>query len=47
MTVRLVIGASIDVKKRVVRIHYTLKDEQYDDDLILLDLDDKFDVNLR
>ena len=28
MTVRLATGASITVKKRVVRIHYTLKGEQ-------------------
>ena len=46
MTVRLATGASITVKKRVVGIHYTLKGEQYDDDFIVLDLDDKFDVIL-
>ena len=46
MTVRLATGASITVKKRVVGIHYTLKDEQYDDDFIVLDLDDKLDVIL-
>ena len=32
--------------KRVVRVHYTLKDLQYDNDFIVLDLDDKFDVIL-
>ena len=32
--------------KRVVKIHYTLKGKQYDDDFIVLDLDDKFDVIL-
>ena len=32
--------------KRVVGIHYTLKDKQYDDDFIVLDLDDKLDVIL-
>ena len=46
MTVRLATGASITVEKRVVGIHYTLEGEQYDDDFIVLDLDDKFDVIL-
>ena len=46
MTVRLATGASITVMKRVVRIHYTLKELQYDNDFIVLDLDDKFDVIL-
>ena len=46
MTVRLATGASITVMKRVVRIHYMLKDLQYDDDFIVLDWDDKFDVIL-
>ena len=46
MTVRLATGALITVKKSVVGIHYTLNDEQYDDDFIVLDLDDKFDVIL-
>ena len=32
--------------KRVVRITYTLKEVQYDDGFIILDLDDKFDVIL-
>ena len=41
---RLATGASVTVKKRVVRIHYTLKGKEYDDDFIVLDLDDKFDV---
>ena len=43
---RLATGASISLKKRVVGIHYMLKDEQYDDDFIVLDLNDKFDVIL-
>ena len=47
MTMRLDTGASITVKKRVVEFHYTLKGEQYDDDFIVLDLYDKFDVILR
>ena len=47
MTVRLATSASINVKKRGVGTHYTLEDEQYDDDFIILNLDDKFDVILR
>ena len=46
MTVCLATGASITVEKRVVGIHYTLEGEQYNDDFIVLDLDDKFDVIL-
>ena len=46
MTVRLATGASVTVMKRIVRIHYTLEDIQYDDEFIVLDLDDKFDVIL-
>ena len=46
MTVRLATGASVTVIKRVVGISYTLKEVQYDDDFIVLDLDDKFDVIL-
>ena len=46
MTVRLATGSSITVKKHVVGVHYTLEDEQYDEDFIVLDLDDKFDVIL-
>ena len=46
MTVRLTTGASVTVMKRVVGITYTLKGVQYNDDFIILDLDDKFDVIL-
>ena len=46
LTVRLETGASIAGMKRVVEFHYTLEDLQYNDDLIVLDLDDKFDVIL-
>ena len=46
MTVRLATGASVTVMKRVVGITYTLKGVQYDDDFIILDLDEKFDVIL-
>ena len=44
MTVRLATGTSVIVMKRVVGITYTLKEVQYDDDFIILDLDDKIDV---
>uniref|UniRef100_A0AAV1TH34 Uncharacterized protein n=1 Tax=Peronospora matthiolae TaxID=2874970 RepID=A0AAV1TH34_9STRA len=46
MTVCLATGASVKVNKRVVGIHYTREGKQYDDDFIVLDLDDKFDVIL-
>ena len=46
MTVRLATGASVTVEKRVIGIRYTLKGKKYDDDFIVLDLDDKFDVIL-
>ena len=46
MTVRLATGASITVMKRVVKFHYTLRDLQYDEDSIVLDLNDKFGVIL-
>ena len=46
MTVRLATRASVTVMKRVVGITYTLKGVQYNDDFIILDLDDKFDVIL-
>ena len=46
MTVRLAIGASVAVKKRVVGILDTLEGKKYDDDFIVLELDDKFDVIL-
>ena len=44
MTVRLATGASVTVMKRVVGTTYTLKEVQYDDDFIILDSEDKFDV---
>ena len=43
MTVRLATGASVTVMKRVVGITYTV---QYDDDFIILDLYEKFEVIL-
>ncbi|TMW57438.1 hypothetical protein Poli38472_003363 [Pythium oligandrum] len=46
MTVRLTTGASVTLMKRVVSLHYTLEGKEYDDDFIVLDLDDKFDVIL-
>ena len=44
MTVRLETGASITLMKRVVGLHYTLEGLQYDDDFIVLDMNDQFDV---
>ena len=41
MTVLLATCASVTVMKRVVGITYTLKGVQYNDDFIILDLDDK------
>ena len=46
MTVRLATRASVIVVERVVGIPYTLKEVQYDDDFIVLDMDDKFNVIL-
>ena len=46
MTVRLATGASVTVRKRVVGTTYTLKAVQYDDEFVIMDLDDKFDVIL-
>ena len=45
-TVCLATGASVTVMKRVVGLIYTLKGVQYNDEFIILDLDDKFDVIL-
>ena len=47
MTVCLATGASITVEKCVVGMHYTLEGEQNEDDFIVLDLDDKFDIILK
>ena len=44
--VRLATGSSVTVMNRVAGNTYTLKEVQYDDDSIVLDLDDKFDVIL-
>ena len=41
---RFATGASVTVMKRVVGITYTLKGVQYNDEFIILDLDDKFGV---
>ena len=46
LTVRLATGASTTVMKRVMGFQYTLEDLQYNDDFIVLDLDDKFDIIL-
>ena len=42
MTVRLETGVSIRLTKLVVGLHYTLEDLQYDDDFIVLDLNEMF-----
>ena len=46
MTVHLATGASVTVMKRVVGIFHIVREVQYDDGSIVLDLDDKFDVIL-
>ena len=46
MTVRLATGSTVTVMKRVVGIHYTWNEKELDDDFVVLDLDDKFDVIL-
>jgi hypothetical protein len=44
MTVHLATGATVRLKKRVVNIHYACDRHELDDDFIVLDLEDKFDV---
>jgi hypothetical protein len=46
LTVRLATGAIVKLRKRVVALHYALQGKQYDDNFIVLDLDDKFDAIL-
>ena len=46
LVVRLATGSTVQVKKRVVDIHYTLQGKELNDEFIVLDLDDKFDVIL-
>uniref|UniRef100_A0AAV1T2G8 CCHC-type domain-containing protein n=1 Tax=Peronospora matthiolae TaxID=2874970 RepID=A0AAV1T2G8_9STRA len=46
MTACLATGASVTVNERVVGIHYTLEGKQYDDEFVVLDVDDRFDVIL-
>ena len=46
MTVRLATGASVTVMKHVVRITYTLKEVSYNYKIVVLELDEKFDVIL-
>lgn len=46
LEVRLAIGASVTVKKRVVGIKDTLNGIQYDVDFFVLGMDDKFDAIL-
>ena len=46
LMVRLATGASIAVIQSVVGVQYKLENLQYNDNFIVLDLDDKFDVIL-
>jgi RNase H-like domain found in reverse transcriptase/Reverse transcriptase (RNA-dependent DNA polymerase)/Integrase zinc binding domain/Retroviral aspartyl protease/Chromo (CHRromatin Organisation MOdifier) domain len=46
LKVRLATGATVNVKKRVVKLDYTYQGVNLHDDFIVLDLDDKFDVIL-
>ena len=46
LLVRLATGSTVQVKKRVVTIRYTLQGRKLNDDFIVLNLDDKFDVIL-
>ena len=45
VTARFATGASITGMEGVVGFHYTLEDLQYNDDFIVLNLDDRFDVS--
>ena len=46
MMVRLAAGASVTVMKIVVGITCILQEDQYDDEIIILDFENKFDVIL-
>ena len=46
LLVRLATGSTVQVEKRVVAIRYTLQGKELNDEFIVLDLDDKFDVIL-
>lgn len=46
MKVRLATGAVVELNRRVVRMHYAIEELQLDDEFIVLNLDDKFDVIL-
>lgn len=46
MTLRLASDTSVTGKIRVVGDHYTLNDAQYDDNFIVMDIDEKVDVIL-
>ncbi|KAL3656197.1 hypothetical protein V7S43_018970 [Phytophthora oleae] len=46
LEVRLATGATVRIEKRVVRVRFSYKRRTFVDDLIVLDLDDKFDLVL-
>ena len=46
MTASLDTGASVTVKELVVGLTYSLEEVQYDDNFIILELDDKFGIIL-
>ncbi|KAE9356728.1 hypothetical protein PR003_g2161 [Phytophthora rubi] len=46
LEVRLATGVVVRTKKRVVRVRFSYREKQFVDELIVLDLDDKFDMVL-
>ena len=46
MIVRFATDTFVKVMKRVWKIRYTLEEVRYDDEFIMLELDDNFDVTL-
>ncbi|KAE9269009.1 hypothetical protein PF008_g30978 [Phytophthora fragariae] len=46
LEVRLATGVVVRTEKRVVRVRFSYREKKFVDELIVLDLDDKFDVAL-
>ena len=46
LSVRLADGTTVHSNKRVVRLHYTYENKQFNDDFIELKMDNKFDIIL-
>ncbi|KAE9267112.1 hypothetical protein PF001_g30215 [Phytophthora fragariae] len=46
LEVRLATGVVVRTEKRVVRVHFSYREKKFVDELIVLDLDDKFDMVL-